>query len=129
MSLTPDYNRYRFEKDISNNDIINTLKAKFPKYQKSTMTMVNNPYDYAVQLLPEAETLLVETYGAGQGLTISEKRRSRSHTSKKRPNRLYVCLDDNMRDRVDELMKRLHFVTRQDFIEAAIIQMVEKYGG
>ena len=129
MSHIPDYNRYRFEKDISNNDIINTLKARFPKYQKSTMTMVNNPYDYAVQLLPEAEALLVETYGTGQGLTISEKRRSRNHSNKKKPNRLYVCLEDGMRERVDELMKRLHFVTRQDFIEAAIIQMVEKYGG
>lgn len=129
MSHIPDYNRYRFEKDISNNDIINTLKAKFPKYQKSTMTMVNNPYDYAVQLLPEAEALLVEAYGTGQGLTISEKRRSRNHTNTKKPNRLYVCLEDGMRERVDELMKRLHFVTRQDFIEAAIIQMVEKYGG
>lgn len=125
----PDYNRYRFEKDISNNDIINTLKVKFPKYQKSTMTMVNNPYDYAVQLLPEAETLLVEAYGTGQGLTICEKRRSRSHANKQKPNRLYVCLDDSLRQRVDEAMKRLHFATAQDFLEAAILQMVEKYGG
>lgn len=125
----PDYNRYRFEKDISNNDIINTLKAKFPKYQKSTMTMVNNPYDYAVQLLPEAEALLVEAYGTGQGLTICEKRRSRSHANKQKPNRLYVCLDDSLRQRVDEAMKRLNFATAQDFLEAAILQMVEKYGG
>jgi hypothetical protein len=125
----PDYNRYRFEKDISNNDIINTLKAKFPKYQKSTMTMVNNPYDYAVQLLPEAEALLVEAYGTGQGLTICEKRRSRNHGNKKKPCRLYVRLDNALMDQVKTLMEKMHFATVQDFVEAAIAQMVTKYGG
>lgn len=124
----PDYNRYRFEKELSNNDIINTLKAKFPKYQKSTMTMVNNPYDYAVQLLPEAEKVLVETYGEGSGLTIS-RRRSRSHANSRKPKRLYVCVDDALLERMKAVMSRMHFATTQDFVEAAIQQMVEKYGG
>ena len=125
----PDYNRYRYEHDLTNNDIIEKLKAKFPKYTKSTMTMVNNPYDYAVQLLPEAETLLAEAYGEGPGLTIYKKRRSVNHLNSKKPNRLYVCVNDNTLERMKSVMSRMNFATTQDFVEAAILQMVEKYGG
>ena len=123
----PDYNHYKFEKGITNNDIIDTLKGKFVKFQKSTMTMVNRPYDYGVQLLPEAEAILVDRYGTGEGLTIYKSRKS--HANKKKPNRLYVRLDDALMGRVKGTMDRLHFATTQDFIEAAILQMVDKYGG
>lgn len=125
----PDYNRYRYEHDITNNDIIDALKKKFAKYQKSTMTMVNNCWDYGVQLLPEAEAVLVEKFGPGPGLAISESKRSRSHGNTKKPNRLYVRVDDALMCRVDALMKHMHFATVQDFVEAAILQMVDKYGG
>lgn len=123
----PDYGKYRLEKNITNADMIAVLKKRFPKYQKSTMTMVNNPYDYAVQLIPEAEAILVEAYGSGAGLSIFKKRSS--HSNKNKPNRLYVRLDDALMAKVKAVMERMSFATTQDFVEAAIQQMVEKYGG
>lgn len=122
----PDYGKYRLEKNITNADMIATLKKRFPKYQKSTMTMVNNPYDYAVQLIPEAEAVLAAEYGTGAGLSIFRKR---SHSNSKKPNRLYVRLDDALMAKVRAVMERMNFATTQDFVEAALQQMVEKYGG
>lgn len=124
----PDYNRYRREKGLSNNDMISCLRPHYPKVQKATMTMINNPDDYAVQLLPEAEMLLKKTFGFGKGLSICDRPRS-SHGNKNKPNRLYVRVDDSLMERVKALMSRMCFATTQDFVEAAIIQMVEKYGG
>jgi hypothetical protein len=124
----PDYNRYRREKGLSNNDMISCLHPNYSKFQKATMTMINNPDDYAVQLLPEAEMLLKKKFGFGKGLSICDRPRS-SHGNSKKPNRLYVRVDDSLMDRVKTLMSRMHFATTQDFVEAALLQMVEKYGG
>lgn len=123
-----DYIEYRDSKQITNRQMVETLQQRFPRYGKPTQTMINNPEDYGVCLLPEAEEVLVGAFGPGSGLSISSRRR-RSHANKNKPNRLYVRLDNALLAQVKEAMARLHFATVQDFVEAALVQMVSRYGG
>lgn len=125
-----DYTSYRDSKGLSNNDIIRAIRDVFPRYSKAQHSMVSNPGKNGVCLLPEAESLLVKTWGYGPGLSISEKLRKKrkSHDNKDKPRRLYVRISDAMFERVDAAMKRMSFATTQDFIEAAIQQMLDKYG-
>ncbi len=126
--MQTNYNAFRESKGIGNGDIIRTLRGKYPKYSKAQHSMVNNPEKNGVCLLPEAEALLVSVFGEGPGLTISAKKR-KSHDNKDKPRRLCVRLSDPMFERVNALVSRMSFATMQDFIEAAIVSMLEKYGG
>lgn len=122
----PDYARYRREKKITNNEMIACLRREFPKFQKATMAMVNDPDGYAVQLTQDAEAVLVKTYGKGKGLAYYKRSRS---DKRKKGNRLSVRLDDSAYARLQTLMSKMNFATVQDFLEAAILQMINRYGG
>lgn len=123
-----NYDHFRESKGISNNDMIQAIQTGFPRYSKIQQSMVNNPYKNGVCLLPEAEELLVKRFGAGPGLSISAKP-NKSHGNKAKPNRLTVRIDDALLAQLQSAMERLHFATVQDFIEAALAQMCQKYGG
>ena len=123
-----NYDHFRESKEISNNDMIQAIQTGFPRYSKIQQSMINNPYKNGVCLLPEAEELLVKRFGQGPGLSISA-RKSRNHENKAKPNRLTVRIDDALFSRLQSAMERLHFATMQDFVEAALSQMCQKYGG
>ena len=93
--------------------------------------MVNNPSKNGVCLLPEAEELIEKAYGPGPGLSISKnyQKKRKNHENKDKPHRLCVRLNDTMYEQVNSLLGKMCFATMQDFIEAAIAAMIDKYGG
>ena len=127
----PDYRLYCSTAGITNAEMVEKLKSKYPKYTKATQSMVCNPADYAVQLIPAAEDLLMDAFGYAPGLVAPDPdaRRRIAHGSKTRPCRLYVRVDQALLDRVKSTAERMSFATMQDLIEAALYQFVEKYAG
>ena len=119
-----DYVRYREEKGLSNNQIIRTIAERYPGYTKIQNTMVNNPQKYGICLLPEAEKLLVDKFGEGKGIQLNGVKRSESQ--RKKSNRLVVRLNDEMYNRVRDLMLRLRYTSVQAFLEDALTAMVEQ---
>ena len=53
-----DVKKYRMNQGLSTKDVVNIIKAQYPKYSKITHCMVENPEKYGVKLVPEAEDLL-----------------------------------------------------------------------
>lgn len=131
-----DYTMYMSMKNLSNNDVIRAVRSEFPGYSKIQHSMVSNPAKYGVCLLPEAEAEIVRRFGKGLGLTISylkttceeepKTEPAKHKPSRKKPNRLVVYLDDELNNRVKDLMYELHFNTVQGFLEAALSSMVEQ---
>ena len=119
-----DYIRYREEKGLSNNQIIRTIAEGYPGYTKIQNTMVNNPQKYGICLLPEAEKLLVDKFGEGEGIKLRGVKRRESR--RKKSNRLVVRLNDEMYNRVRDLMFRLRYTSVQTFLEDALTAMVEQ---
>ena len=119
-----NYIRYREEKGLSNNQIIRTIAEGYPGYTKIQNTMVNNPQKYGICLLPEAEKLLVDKFGEGEGIKLRGVKRSESR--RKKSNRLVVRLNDEMYNRVRDLMFRLRYTSVQEFLEDALTAMVEQ---
>lgn len=119
-----DYVRYREEKGLSNNQVIRTIAERYPGYTKIQNTMVNNPQKYGICLLPEAEKLLVDKFGEGKGIKLHSAKRSESR--RKKSNRLVVRLNDEMYNRVRDLMFRLRYTSVQAFLEDALTAMVEQ---
>ena len=119
-----DYVRYREEKGLSNNQIIRTIAEGYPGYTKIQNTMVNNPQKYGICLLPEAEKLLVDKFGEGEGIKLHCVKRRESR--RKKSNRLVVRLNDEMYNRVRDLMFRLRYTSVQAFLEDALTAMVEQ---
>ena len=119
-----DYIRYREEKGLSNNQIIRTIAEGYPGYTKIQNTMVNNPQKYGICLLPEAEKLLVDKFGEGEGIKLHGVKRS--EIRRKKSNRLVVRLNDEMYNRVRDLMLKLRYTSVQAFLEDALTAMVEQ---
>ena len=119
-----DYIRYREEKGLSNNQIIRTIAEGYPGYTKIQNTMVNNPQKYGICLLPEAEKLLVDKFGEGEGIKLRGVKRRESR--RKKSNRLVVRLNDEMYNRVRDLMFRVRYTSVQAFLEDALTAMVEQ---
>ena len=119
-----DYVRYREEKGLSNNQIIRTIAEGYPGYTKIQNTMVNNPQKYGICLLPEAEKLLIDKFGEGEGIKLPGVKRNESR--RKKTNRLVVRLNDEMYNRVRDLMLKLRYTSVQAFLEDALTAMVEQ---
>jgi hypothetical protein len=126
----PDYRLYCSTAGITNAEMVEKLKSKYPKYTKATQSMVCNPADYAVQLIPAAEDLLMEAFGYAPGLAAPDPdvKRRKEHGNKAKPNRLYVRLDNELMERVKNAAARMHFAFMQDLVEAALLQFVDRYG-
>ena len=124
-----NYNVYRAAKNLSNSEVIRVIRTRYPKYTKVSNSFVNNAETTGVCLLPEAEKLLVNTFGNGPGLSAEVERKQKNHDNKDKPHRYCVRLSEEMNERVEKTMKYLCFATKQDFLEAAITQMCNRYGG
>ena len=119
-----DYRRYCSVAGITNRDMVEALREKYPKYGKPTQSMICDPEGYAVQLVPEAEELLISRFGTAPGLS---KKPPRNHANKHKPLRLYVRINAVLKERLESVKTRLHFATDQDMIEAALWQFCDKY--
>jgi len=121
----PNYPRYFEKANISRSAAISAIREEYPLFGKPTMTMVCNA-QYGVQLLPEAEALLVREFGLHEGLTIKGKRKKEKRA---KPNKLCVRLDDAMYARFEAAFCNSSFVSRQDMLEAAISMFMERIEG
>lgn len=123
-----DYNRYREEKNLSNNDLIRVIKGGFPSFSKVQMSFASNPQKSALCLVPEAEALLVAAYGDGEGLSVkSRKAAPPKKPNRKKPHRLVVYLDDALFDKVQRAATQFGYATMQAFLESLITDRVETY--
>ena len=120
-----NYPLYCIKAGITRRDMINCLKQQFPKYEKMAQTVVCNPDDYGAQLIPEAEALLVANFGMHEGLSYKPKKKC----NRRKSNKLTVRLDDAMYARLLRYYSRSSFASMQDFVEAAISNMLDRVEG
>ena len=121
-----DYVTYANSCNIKQQDMVNVIKKQYPAFGKAQMSFACNPWRNALQLIPEAEQLLVDEYGKGPGLSITPTL-PRNHDNKNKPNRLAVRLSNELRSQVQDVYEQMCFVTMQDLLEAAISEFVKKY--
>ena len=117
----PDYTAYMAAAGISNRQMIEALRPRFPLYGKPTQTMVTNPEKYGVRLLPEAEAALAERWGFHPGLTLPKKKPKR-----RKDHRLAVRLDADLYRRVKLLMLRREIPTAQAFLEQVLTDYLSR---
>lgn len=126
-----NYNQYRAAVGITRRQMIEAVAEEFPRYSKIQDSMCSN-INYGICLLPEAEAILAEKFGEAPGLNISglpKKTRERKPDNRKKKNRLIVRLDDETARRVRALMADMHFTHAQDFLEQALLSMLENWEG
>lgn len=122
-----DYVTYANSYGIKQQDMVGVIRKEYPRFGKEQMSMACNPWRNALQLIPEAEELLVKAYGLGPGLSITPNIKTKNHDNKNKPNRLAVRVDNALRSQMQELYEQMCFVTWQDFIEAALAEFVRKH--
>ena len=121
------YELYRASVGIDNAAMISALHEKFPCYGKATQSMINNPEKYAACLTPEAEALLVTTFGPGPGLvSVKDRPKANRRPRRAKPNRLVVYLPDELYQKVRQLMAACGFATVQEFLETSLSGVVEE---
>lgn len=124
-----DYNAYRAEKNISNNDVIRVVKGRFPAFSKVQLSFANNPQKSALCLVPEAEECLISAFGSGRGLLSSpvpNARRKKPKPNRRKPHRLVVYVDEPLFQRVQTAATQRGYVTMQGFLESLLYQIEEE---
>ena len=117
-----DLKFYREGKNLSGLDIVNCLNQHYPKFGKPTLSMVEHPSKYGVQLVPHAEELLVGHFGTcpvGGSTT-------RSKPFRRKPCRLVVYLPTDLRAEVKQLMETENIDTAQELLEMLVREWVER---
>ena len=122
-----DYLRYADIAGIQQKDMVTAIATEYPGFTKAQMSFACNPAQYALCLIPEAEKLLEDRFGKAPGLSISVKIGNRKHDNKRKPNRLYVRIDDSLRSRVQSVYESMCFASMQDMLEAAIADFVSRH--
>ena len=124
-----DYNAYRAEKNISNNDVIRVVKGRFPAFSKVQLSFANNPQKSALCLVPEAEECLISAFGSGRGLlSVPESSDSprKPKPNRRKPHRLVVCVDEPLFLRVQTAATQRGYVTMQGFLESLLYKIEEE---
>lgn len=126
-----NYNEYLDNAGITQKVMQQILQPYFPGFTKSICSIVTRPQKYGVSLCPEAEAVLVETFGPGPGLARPDAdcdmpvpRRRREN--RKRGNRITVWMDDETYLRMISLKTAKEFPTIQAFAEAAIRSFIDR---
>ena len=122
-----DYVTYMSTCGLKQQDMVEVIKQEYPRFGKAQMSLACNPWRNALQLVPEAEELLVKAFGMGPGLSITPDLNKKSHENKNKPNKLCVRLDNDLRSRVQDVYERMCFSSMQDLLEAAIAEFVAKH--
>lgn len=124
-----DYNAYRAEKNISNNDVIRVVKGRFPAFSKVQLSFANNPQKSALCLVPEAEECLISEFGSGRGLLSSPESPDsprKPKPNRRKPHRLVVYVDEPLFQRVQTAATQRGYVTMQGFLESLLYQIEEE---
>ena len=119
-----DYPAYRTHVGIDNLAMTAALSAVFPKYNKVVAVSVNHPDTHGVCLLPEAEQILVKTFGEGPGLNSIPYLRKRRPDKRKKAHRITFSMDDEMRTKAEVLREAAGAFSWQELFE---IMLKEAY--
>ena len=125
--MMADYTTYASSCQIKQQDMVTAIRKEYPRFGKEQMSLACNPWRNALQLVPEAEQLLVDAFGMGPGLSITPNVNRKNHENKEKPNKLCVRLNDDLRSQVQDVYEQMCFGTMQELLETAIAQFVEKY--
>lgn len=122
----PDYNEYISRAGITGTAFTRAVHEKYPGFSKIGKSMVCNPDRYGVQLLPDAEAHLVETFGDHPGLSGREPSpvKVKAKPARTKPNRLVVYLPDETNERLRALMERRGYSTVQEFLYTILTNLV-----
>lgn len=120
-----DYNAYCASVGAKPRQIVSAVSAEFPKFSKIQFSMCANPA-YGVCLLPEAEGLLVSTFGNGPGLNKPVKPHPKNTDNRKKANSFRVRLDDDTAKRVRQLMATLGYTSVQRFLEQLLLDTLAR---
>lgn len=118
-----NYERYKSITGITNSDIINAVRREYPGFSKITLSLAGKPSKYAVCLIPEAEKILADQFGAADGLRFCPPAK-RSEPKRTKPNRLSFRVDDAMLLRLSRLMTKRGFSSWQDFLSSLITEIL-----
>lgn len=99
-----DLRRYRLEHGLDQKTVVRTLRPLHPKISTATISMVENPADYGVQLLPATERFLTEAVETGCG------------RGKKREYILRCRVTGEQAERFKRLTEESGFATVADFV-------------
>ena len=121
-----DYKAYMKSLGITREDMIETLKPKYPKFGKPTCSMICQPEKYGVCLLPEAEAeLAMELGGDPYKHKISHKKKKEANRTKK--NQITFRMSDSLYGNA-LIMKALYgFPSMQDFLEACLQEYIDRH--
>lgn len=120
-----DYEQYREHTDISSLMMVKALKPTFKSVTKSILAIVNNPKKYGCCLTPEAEQILVDTFGSGPGLA-HRKHRKRRPAKRSKGHAVTVRMDDDLYLRLMSLKTDGEYPTTQALAEALLRDSLER---
>lgn len=125
-----DYEAYRMHAGISNIDMTALLHEHYPRYNKVVAVGVNHPDTHGVCLLPEAEQILVSTYGEGPGLhsipytgAPAKKRQDR----RRKKHRFTCRLDDDMMQKAELLREASGAMSWQELFEIMLREAYRRW--
>ncbi len=98
---------------VTRAEIIATLAEKYPKFGKSTMSMISHPERYGVCLTPEAKKYLSQKYP-------EKAPQKRKPPRRKKNNRLSVYVDDADAERVKVAAEQAGCRTMQEYLSKLI---------
>jgi len=123
-----DYVAYRDHTEISSIDMVKALRPRFRGFTKNIMSYLNQPEKYGICLTPEAEEIIVNTFGSGPGLAHRKFQKKRPERRTKQ-NRMTVRIDDDLYFRLLSLETVGEtYPTMQAVVEAALRDFVDKKG-
>lgn len=120
-----DYAAYREHVGISNPDMTKALHSIYRGFKRPAASFVNNPEQYGVCLLPEAEVFLCNRFGIGPGLasmsfpqeTLDANPPKPRNENRKRKNRITFRLDDAELEKAEDLRESYGAMTWQELFE------------
>ena len=105
--------------------MVKALRPHFKSVTKSILAIVNNPKKYGCCLTPEAEQILVETFGSGPGLAHRKYKRKRQ-AKRAKGHTVTVRMDDDLYLRLMSLKTDGEYPTTQALAEALLRDSLER---
>lgn len=120
-----DYEQYREHADVTSTDMVKALQPHFRGFTKNIMAYLNRPGKYGICLVPEAERIIVETFGSGPGLA-SRKYKKHRPAKRSKGHAVTVRMDDDLYLRLMSLKTDGEYPTTQALAEALLRDSLER---
>ena len=118
-----DIRAYRTSKGKTTREVVQAMQLHFPKYSGPVNTAVENPDRYGVRLTEQAESLLVEAFGAATPCEPEKRPRSDRHKLK---GRLSVRTTKALEKRFRKAIQARGYRSTQEALTAIVIAWLEQ---